>query len=178
MFYVPSNLRKGDVVDLRISFPNGEDYIVISKKSIKDLYIKQNTLWLWLNEIEIHRVQSAIIDAYLNSGTRLYVLKYVQPEMQEKAIPTYIVNQNVMDVMKDSPNIIQLAEQELAIEARNNLEKRLDIIEEKNMSMLESEINREQSIRNTISSLRKEESDTNDEQQSIKKESDMVEEYN
>jgi len=87
MFFLQTNQKKGDFVDVRIIFPNGENYIVLSKKQIKDIMLDKNTVRLWLDESEIHNISSAIIDAYIHPGSKLYLATYVMPELQDAAIP-------------------------------------------------------------------------------------------
>ena len=147
MFLLPSNLKANEIVDVRITFPNGEDYIVLTKKKIHGLSLKRNTIWIWLNEKEIHRINSAIIDAYMNPGTKLYVLKYVQPQTQDGIIPTYVVNEHVMEVMQASPNIIELAREELAIQARKLMEERLSSLSAERVNAVASNILTEASTR-------------------------------
>lgn len=147
MFLLPSNLKNGEIVDVRITFPNGEDYIVLTKKKIYGLSLKKNTIWIWLNEKEIHRISSAIIDAYMHPGTKLYVLKYVQPETQDGIVPTYIVNEYVMEVMKSSPNRLKLAKEELAIQARKLMEERLNTLADDSVRAVETNISTDAATR-------------------------------
>jgi len=141
MFLLPSNLKGNEIIDVRITFPNGEDYIVLTKKKVCELSLKKNTIWIWLNEKEIHRINSAIIDAYMNPGTKIYVLKYVQPETQDGITPTYVVNEHVMEVMKTSPNILKLAKEDLALQVRKLMEERLKTLAAESVSAVESSIN-------------------------------------
>lgn len=147
MFLLPSNLKENEMVDVRITFPNGEDYIILTKKKVYGLSPKKNTIWIWLNETEIHRISSAIIDAYMNPGTKLYVLKYVQPETQDGITPTYIVNEHVMEVMRTSPNILELAKEELVLQARKLMEDRLKTLAAESVSAVESNINTDAATR-------------------------------
>jgi len=128
MFLIQSNQEKGDFVDVRITFPNGESYIVLSKKQIKNINLKENTVWLWLDETEILNISSAIIDAYINPGSKIHVTTYILPEMQEAAIPFYPANTDVFNLMKRDPNILQKAQDHLAREARTILENRLSLM--------------------------------------------------
>lgn len=125
MFLIQSNQEKGDFVDVRITFPNGESYIVLSKKQLKGINLKENTVWLWLDETEILNISSAIIDAYVNPGSKLHVTTYVLPGMQEAAIPFYPPNTDVLDLIKKDPNILKKASDALAREARADLQNHL-----------------------------------------------------
>lgn len=119
---LPSDLRKGQFVDVRINFPTGEDFIVLAKKKIRDL--SGTVLWTEMNEPEILRISSAIIDAYLQ-GAKLYALVYVDPGMQEAAIANYPSNPKVLDLMESDPNILVKAQTELARQLRATLDGNL-----------------------------------------------------
>lgn len=85
MITLPSNLDVGDYIDVRIRFATGEDYAVVVGKRIESLGAseeKSNTIFLRLNEEEIIRMSSAIIESYVRSGINLYANKYVDPDNQ------------------------------------------------------------------------------------------------
>lgn len=125
MFLLQTDQQQGDYIDIRIVFPNAENYIVLGKKQIKAMEAADNLLWLWLDETEIHLISSAIIDAYLHPGTKLYAATYIQPEMQTAATPFYPPNPDVLDLMRTDPNILKKASDLLAREARALLESHL-----------------------------------------------------
>ncbi|MFP4698007.1 MAG: SAF domain-containing protein [Eubacteriales bacterium] len=133
LLFIPTKLQEKDFVDIRISFPNGEDYIVLSKKQVQDLErLEQEgdiseALWLHLSEEEILRISSAIVDAYLHEGSKLYAISYVVPEVQEAAKVTYPVNEDVYKLMLEDPNIVNVAFEELENEKREILEENLNI---------------------------------------------------
>lgn len=120
--WLPSNLRKGDVVDIRVQFPTGQDYIILSKKKIDKL--ESPAFWTTLDEKEILLLSSAIVDAYLHEAT-LYALTYVEPELQDKAVPTYPPNGEVAKLIARDPNIVKKAEKHLEITLRSTLEEDL-----------------------------------------------------
>jgi hypothetical protein len=125
---VPEKLYSGDTVDVRIKFPSGQDYIVLSKKLVTDLdrqYNENNeltkeTVWINQEEDETVRMGSAIVDAYLNKAT-LYMIEYVEPYVQEAATVTYPKNFPVLDMISSNPNLLDIAEKEL--ENREKLEQ-------------------------------------------------------
>jgi hypothetical protein len=119
---LPTNLQKGQFVDVRINFPTGEDFIVLSKKKVREL--SGTIVWYEMNETEILMASSAIIDAYLQ-GARLYALTYVDPGMQEAAVANYPSNPKVLDLMENDPNILQEAKTALARQLRTTLDKNL-----------------------------------------------------
>ncbi|MEK3735399.1 MULTISPECIES: SAF domain-containing protein [Paenibacillus] len=120
--WLPSNLRKDDVVDIRVQFPTGQDYIILSKKKIDRL--ESPAFWTTLDEKEILLLSSAIVDAYLHEAT-LYALTYVEPELQDKAVPTYPPNEEVAKLIARDPNIVNKAEKHLEITLRSTLEEDL-----------------------------------------------------
>lgn len=78
---LPSDLiSEGEIIDVRINFPNGTDYTVLIAKEVKA--INGSTIWLDLSEFETQLLNSAVVDSYLNNGTKLYATKYVDPAMQ------------------------------------------------------------------------------------------------
>lgn len=78
---LPSDmLFEGEFIDIRINFASGTDYIVLVAKEVKA--INGSTIWLDLTEFEIQLLNSAIVDSYLNEGTKLYATKYVDTSMQ------------------------------------------------------------------------------------------------
>lgn len=130
LFKLNTNLEKNDFVDIRIRFPNGEDYIVLSKKALKDINLEENDCFLWLDEEEILNISAAIVDAYLHAETDIYTAKYIESGQQE-SVPTYQPNESVMLLIANNPNIIEEARKELDLRARKELEERLNVFEEK-----------------------------------------------
>ncbi|WP_433946590.1 SAF domain-containing protein [Paenibacillus sp. SN-8-1] len=119
---IPAVLRSKDVIDVRIQFPTGQDYIILSKKKVKDL--KASTLTLTLTEQEILSLSSAVVDAYLHKAS-IYALTYVEPGIQLSAIPTYPANDQVLKLISKDPNILKRAEHGLSVTSRALLEKDL-----------------------------------------------------
>ena len=79
---MPSDLNTGDIVDVRIMFPNGTDYIVLAQKNVTN--IEGETMWLQLAEDERLLLNSAVVDSFLEQGTKLYATKYVDQDAQIK----------------------------------------------------------------------------------------------
>ncbi|SFS58184.1 SAF domain-containing protein [Paenibacillus sp. 453mf] len=131
----PSLLNSGDMIDVRIQFPTGQDYIVLSKKKVHDL--EGATMWMTLTEAEILTLSSAMVDAYLHKAS-LYSLTYVEPEFQDRAIPTYPANEEVLTLIESNPNIVDLAEQALSTQLRSSLERVLSEPSSSNYMVSES----------------------------------------
>lgn len=123
MIELPTKLEKNDYVDVRVKFPSGEDFIVLSKKQVEDL--NSGTVWHTMNEQEILTMSSAIVDAYLNDAS-IYSISYVEPGLQQAAKVTYPSNQAVLDLIESDPNIVQKATTALERKLRQKLEQNLD----------------------------------------------------
>ncbi|MEG2348776.1 MAG: SAF domain-containing protein [Clostridia bacterium] len=79
---MPSDLKEGENIDVRIMFPNGTDYIVLAQKQVSK--IAGATMWLKLGEDERLILNSAMVDSFLNEGTKLYATKYADSDAQIK----------------------------------------------------------------------------------------------
>ncbi|MFF3924046.1 SAF domain-containing protein [Paenibacillus lactis] len=124
---LPSNLQKGQYIDVRINFPTGEDFVLLSKKKAREL--SGTVIWLEMNELDILQTSSAIIDAYLQ-GARLYALPYIEPGLQEAALVNYPANPKVLDLMEHDPNLLEKATTELARQLRATLDDNLKAMSE------------------------------------------------
>lgn len=143
MFLLQSNLVKDEFVDVRMMFPNGEDYIVLSKKKIREINLAQNTVWCWLSEREILTISSAIVDAYIHKGTKLYVVTYVAPSDQKESIPTYPANLDVMRLMSTDPNLLDKSKLYLSQQARAALDARIKATPADVASRVQTEVSKE-----------------------------------
>jgi hypothetical protein len=124
-FRINSNITDNSYVDIRIMYPNGENYVVLSKKVIKNLNKENGNCYLWLDAEEISRVSGAIVDCYVNEGSKLYTVKYIEPSIQEASKITYTPNIDIIDLIKEDPNILQIASDYLNSSIRAGLEDRL-----------------------------------------------------
>ncbi len=123
MLVLPMDLVTGDYIDIRLMLPSGQDYIVIAKKEVTIPNIggvdSQSTIWVNLSEGEILHMSCAIIDAYQVKGAKLYATKYTEAGMQEAATPTYPVNASTSALLKNDPNILEKAMNEIAARYNN-----------------------------------------------------------
>ncbi len=122
---INANILEDDYTDIRIMFPNGEDYIVLSKKRLKDYVPDSGRCYLWLSEEEILRMASAAVDAYLYTGTKIYTTKYIEPKLQEESQVTYKPGISTLLLIQDNPNILETAETHLSQQVRKAMENRL-----------------------------------------------------
>lgn len=131
--------RENDYVDIRIMFPDGSDYLVLPKKQIKNLSMDECIFWTYLNEEEILRMASATIDAFTVTGTKIYTTRYVESNLQQEAVPTYLVNATVNDMMNPSSmhydnNLLTKAITTLNAEARQIMEENLSHLSEEKLT--------------------------------------------
>lgn len=122
---INSNIIEDDYIDVRIMFPNGEDYIILSKKVLRGYTIDAGSCFLWLNEEEILRMASAVVDAYLYTGAKIYTTKYIEPSLQEGSLITYKPSISTLLLIQDNPNILVTAENALSQQVRKAMENRL-----------------------------------------------------
>ena len=114
MITLPVDLMTDDYVDIRVMFPNGQNFIVVSKALVEvpqnpdGTYIS-DTIWLNLREDEILMMSSAIVEAYGVQGAKIYATKYAEPGMQAAATPNYVPNQDVLAEIQRDPNIVETA---------------------------------------------------------------------
>lgn len=115
---LPADLIAGDYIDIRIMFPNGQDFIVVSKKQVDIPNVagedSVDTIWVNLSEDEILHMSCAIIEAAKVPGTKIYANKYTDPGIQEAATPTYIVNDETYKVLSSNPNIVNVSVHKLS----------------------------------------------------------------
>ena len=117
--------KNNDIIDLRIMFPDGTDYLVLAKKQVGDLSLGSSLFTTNLGEDEILRLASAMVDAYTTEGTKIYTVNYVESNLQDAGIPNYPVRAAVLDLINRDPNIIDKAEETLNLAARQDLEERM-----------------------------------------------------
>ncbi len=137
IFNINANIVSNDTVDIRIFFPNGESFVVLSKKVIKGISEGTVMCYLWLDAEEILRMSAAIVDAALYPGTQLVTTKYIEPSIQVASEVTYVPSLSILELLETDPNILERSSQKLRIDVRKALENRLA----SNMSINVSTIN-------------------------------------
>ena len=127
---LPIDLTTGDYIDIRLMLPNGQDFIVVSKKEVEIPVVGDtdslDTIWVNLSEDEILHMSSAIVDAAKLNGAKLYATKYTEPGMQNAATPTYVVSAEASALLQSDPNVLESAME--AIRNRYNVALRNDYI--------------------------------------------------
>lgn len=127
---LPYMLTIGDVVDVRIAFPTGQEYVVLSKKEVKGFERRVNNvheglLNLALEEEEALRMSSALVDCYIAEGARVYMVKYVDADQQAGAEINYPVNEHVLQLLQENPNILESPDVGPILQARGMLNSAL-----------------------------------------------------
>ena len=112
MINLPSEVLDGDYIDIRLLFPGGQDYVILGKKKVEKC--TDTTIWIKQTEEEIMTLNNAIIDSYLAEGSKLYATRYTEPGIQKAAQQTYPVSNEVLDLIRQSPNIVTEAKNALA----------------------------------------------------------------
>lgn len=111
MLMLPTTIYEGDYIDIRLTLPNGQDLIVVSKKEVKS--ILGDTIGLELTEGEIVMMESAIVEAYIMTASKLYAVQYVEPGIQAAAMKTYTPTAEVQVLIGKNPNITTIAKNQL-----------------------------------------------------------------
>lgn len=133
--------QSGDYVDVRITYPNGEDYIVASHKQVQIVSHgeeaqgdrQQNAqVSMEVTEEEILRIASAYVDSVQYPGTAIYAVSYLD-QFQQPGCVDYPVNVDVFELLGWNPNAIgyevsqQEQERRRRVEDNLSAEKRADI---------------------------------------------------
>ena len=111
MIVLPSQLKNGDYVDIRLRLANGTETIVLAKKRVEQCTAA--SVWMKMTEMEILTMNSAIVDAYLADGSQLRATVYTNPLMQEAMEENYPINNSVLTDITANPNILSDAKNAL-----------------------------------------------------------------
>lgn len=124
---LPTGIAVGDYIDIRITMPYGDDYVVISHKRV--YAINDNSIKLYMTELEWNTYLGAMVDYYLNQayGCTIYGDKYVEPGLQQEAVAYYAVPTNIAALLQKNPNIVDKEKAASLNEWRTALEELLVI---------------------------------------------------
>lgn len=100
------DIKEGGYADIRISFPNGEDYIVVRHKELLAISEEDRALTLCLSEAELLRLSSAFVDSRQYENTKIYAVAY-RDNLQEASLITYPVNPQVYILTGWDPNVLE-----------------------------------------------------------------------
>lgn len=114
---VSEHLKAGNRVDVRISFGNAEDYVVLAEKQLVYCDEKEGIV-LKLSEEEILLLSSALHDCSTYKDTELYLVKYPEFQRMKESEVNYIPNREVLSMLGKND------EDEKRIQMENRLEKK------------------------------------------------------
>lgn len=168
-----SDLKVNEVVDCRIRYANGLEFIVLSKKQVKKIDLNNNTIWLSLSEKESLLLSSALVDKAYFQGSSFYISRYIESNIQEEALVNYIPNQEVISLIEEDikPKITySLSERE----KRNSLEEILYALDEEQTAQVEEGITEEvSSVSNRVANQDLSPTETKDEHPIIEDEEEI-----
>jgi len=111
------------VVDVRIRYPNGENYCVLGRKVLRREEEDANGCRLYLTEAEQLLISAARYDAEVYDGTTLYAVAFLEERLQEEADSRYIPSEQVILQLQQSAEEIGITENWYSL--RRALEERL-----------------------------------------------------
>lgn len=108
---IPELLNQGELIDIRVHFENGEDYIVAGKKRVlsiqrEDGYGTGKLLEVQVSEEEILKLASVKADYDRYDNTLVYAVVYAE-EGQAQAVDTYPVNPAVYALSTWDSNVVK-----------------------------------------------------------------------
>ena len=110
---LPVDLAPGEYIDVRLLLPNGQNYIVTSKKKVTIPVVNgqylSDTIQMDLTEEEILMLSCAIVENYQMNGSKLYASRYTEAGMQDASNKTYQPNDYVINLIKNDSNIVTSA---------------------------------------------------------------------
>ena len=142
--------QENDVIDVRLAYPNGEEYTVLSKKKVQNLSLAHSNFRTYMDENEMLTYRSAVTDAYQTTGAYLYAVRYVESNLQDGATVNYLVRSETIDLMRSDPNIYATAEQTMNAAARMALEVRLGQLTEAQLAAVADGLNIADTAKNAV----------------------------
>ena len=148
---IPVGLEEGDYVDIRISFPLGQDYLAMSHKKV--LSITGNTIKLIVVEHDFYRYESMKTDLATYQSTKIYAVKYVEAGLQPNGKVYYpptleIIKQSILDPNMNSKDFMTMINSRELLEDQLAASKKVD----KNQTVTETR----NEIKNTFNNAREE----------------------
>lgn len=119
---IPDEVDNGTMFDIRISFPNGEDYIVAKGKTLESR--TEEGIFINATERELLMISSAYVDTTVYEGAKIYASIYVS-DYQPLSVVNYPVNLYVTKLSDWNPNLIEEIKEEMDVEKRQILEENL-----------------------------------------------------
>lgn len=149
MISLPSKLKVGDYIDIRLQLPTGETFIVASKKYVEDT--DETTVWVKVSEEEILAINNAIVEAYSMKGSKIYANVYVEGGYQGKADVTYVPSEAVLQLIDGDGNIINTAREYLRSKYTDSMRAQRNQVINYNLKLYEDD-----RLKNTEAGITKE----------------------
>lgn len=124
---LPKHLTHTDLIEIRISFPNGEDFVVLNQQTLLNVLSNEEETYgirISVSEDELLRLSSALVDQNLYDGAYLYAVTY-RADFETASQTDYPVNSDVFSLMQWDPNIVSLFTVPEELEKRTLLEEHL-----------------------------------------------------
>ena len=139
---LPSQMKETDLVEIRISFPNGEDFVVLNHQTLASILVEEEIVYgiaISVTEDELLRLSSAMVDQNLYEGACLYAVTY-RTDFETASQTNYPVNTDVFSLMEWDPNIVSLFTVPSEQKKRELLETHLqDFLQEGTSDIIELE---------------------------------------
>lgn len=97
----PSSAVDGNYVDIRIRYPNGSNFVVVSKTRLTGINHENGLSHLTLSESEHQFLSSAFVDKEVFKA-EIYATIYISPETQDAALVTYIPRKETLPLIYDN----------------------------------------------------------------------------
>ncbi len=124
----PTGLKEDDLIDIRIFFPSGEDYVVAAHKRIESLNLdedgKVSSFEIIADESELLHLAGAYVDRSTYTGCSIYAIKYLD-DIQNGAEVDYPVNLSVFTLLSWDPNVVSRVGTKDNVRKREVLESHL-----------------------------------------------------
>lgn len=123
----PVGLEAGDYIDINITMPYGDRYIVVPFKRVYE--VNENSLKVHFTAAELDTYLGACVDEALNEqyGATIYATRYVEPGLQDSAVSYYAVPTNIAALIQKNPNIVDKQELGETNQWRASIEELLTI---------------------------------------------------
>lgn len=102
-FELPDNAREGDFFDVRIVYPDGVSYILLSGKQVSEIS-SDGFFTLKLTEEELCLLLAAEVDIRQFSGARFVLTEYGDGSL-ERSVVSYCPSAEVIEAIHGNPNI-------------------------------------------------------------------------
>lgn len=105
--YSPISTIVGDYVDIRTVLPNGEVYVVLSHKRVRDIDQTARILTLDLTEGELQIYESLNVDyaTFKQFGMTVLATKYLEPGIDTETVAYYPVTHDAENLVRLNTNI-------------------------------------------------------------------------